>query len=110
MVGLGRHLTMLVSDDKDFHRSIREDSRQYDRGSVVGDAPPLLLFSDAPPSTSSDGSTSTQALGDDTAVVASSSSAPEQQLVETVVFGISLIVPTFNVHANASMLVRQRAF
>jgi hypothetical protein len=86
MVGLGRHLTMIISDDRTFRDSPLEDSRQNDRSSVVGDAPPILLYSDSPP-------------------VAAGKLASTSPGVETVVFGMSLIVPTYNVRANASMLV-----
>ena len=91
MVGLGRHLTMFVSDDSGFHASAVEDARQFDRSSVVGDAPPLLLFSNAPALRDAPGNQ----------VVAGPAKTP----LETVIFGMSLVVPTYNAHANASMLV-----
>ena len=81
IVGLGRHLTMLITGDTGFRGSALEDSRQFDRHSVVGDAPPILLYSNSP-----------------AAMVPTSP-------VETVVFGISLVVAAYNVHTNASMLV-----
>jgi hypothetical protein len=81
IVGLARHLTAIVSDDQVFGGSPLENSRQFDKNSVVGDAPPLLLYSNKP------------------------ATKMPMSPVETVVFGISLIVPTFNVRANASMMV-----
>jgi hypothetical protein len=96
ILGLGRHLTMLVADDAEFRGSDREDSRQFDRSSVVGDAPPLLLFSNKP----------AMVLSTETATRAGRKlGAGEGGVAETIVFGMSLVVPTYNVHTDASMLV-----
>ena len=98
IIGLGRHLTMLVANDAEFRGSVREDSRQFDRSSVVGDAPPLLLFSNDPAkklNTSIGGGNLLHAKNHDRGI----------GIAETVVFGMSLVVPAYNVHGDASMLV-----
>jgi hypothetical protein len=88
LLGLGRHLTMLVANDAEFHGSAREDSRQFDRSSVVGDAPPILLFSNKKATN-----------------VSTEEDYLDRGTAETIVFGMSLVVPTYNVHTDVSMLV-----